>query len=297
MKLTRAVKRLAKNLVYLCRHDLEEDRDRTAAVYDAIRHMEDLQQTNMVFQEDNSIKIRNDEETWKTVLEKPKSILRIGDGELALIDGKDIPFQKYDRRLAEYLKKALTDDRTDLYVGIDYNYFHGFDNVTEQIRKHNYLWGPEYKKVLMKYCNPDRQYISASFNQLYMDYVEYDWQAYTENIKRFFADREIVVFAGKGIFDEFEYNVFDNALSCEYVWARKSDAFEEFDSLLEKAGTYPGNKVLCFVLGPTAKPLVYELSKAGHMAWDLGHMAKDYDCCMRRAKKGPEDIVRFFAPD
>ncbi len=33
------------------------------------------------------------------------------------------------------------------------------------------------------------------------------------------------------------------------------------------------------------------------MAWDIGHLAKDYDAYMRGIDKNEENIVEFFKPD
>jgi len=297
MNVIRGFKRLVKNLIFLSTHDLSRGEAGTEFIYRIIRHAEELEKAKMVFHEDDSFCIYNDDDSWDTLLASPKSFVRIGDGELSLISGKAIDFQTYDKKLANELIQILSSDRTDLYVGIDYQYFHGFENVTEQIRKHNYLWGVEYKKILVRYCNPNRKYLSSSFNQLYVDYIDYDWDRYLRNITKLFQSKDIVVFAGKGIFDGFKYNLFDLAHSCEYVWSLPKNAYNEFDILLDRARFFPKDKVLCFVLGPTSKPLVSELSKDGYVAWDLGHMPKDYDCCCRKAAKTNKDVIRYFAPD
>jgi len=279
MNIIRGLKRFMKNLIFLCRNDLSRGEAGPEFIYRVIRHAEELEKAGMVFHEDDSFFIYNDDDSWDLLLASPRSFVRIGDGELSIIDGKSIDFQNYDKRLADELIKILKSDRTDLYIGIDYQYFHGFDNVTECIRKHNYLWGAEYKRILVRYCNPERKYLSSSFNQLYVDYIDYDWDRYLRNITKLFQGRDLVVFAGKGIFDGFKYNLFDLANSCEYVWSLRKNAFKEFDTLLDRARAFSKDKVLCFVLGPTSKPLVSELSREGYVAWDLGHMPKDYDCC------------------
>lgn len=195
------------------------------------------------------------------------------------------------------MKCILSDNRTDIYIRVDYEYFHNYNNVTEFIRRHNYLWGPEFKQTLMQHVNPKREYITSSFNQMYIGYQNLDCEKYLNNSRQFFSERELVVFAGGGIFDDLKYDVFELASSCEYVWSLPRNAFDEFDALLEKARTYPINKTLCLILGPTSKPLVYELSKEGYTAWDIGHLAKGYDYCLRNAPKKKEVIIRFFAPD
>lgn len=265
--------------------------------YETFLRIEQLVNDKMFFYQDDRLKVLSDEETWTKILEKPKSFVRIGDGELGIIGGQSQAFQNCDERLAQYLKEILQSTRDDIYVGIDYSYFHGFDNVTETIKKHNYLCGSFFKNALLTYCGKEPEYISSSFNQLYVDYVEYDWDKYIHNIKQLFQDKDITVICGEGILSKLTYNVFDCAKSVEYLYGPARNAFEHFNELFQKAMAISKNRVVCVILGPTAKPLVWELNKAGYTAWDLGHMAKDYDACIKRVPKDEDFVKEFFAPD
>ena len=51
--------------------------------------------------------VKNIEETILELVHSNRSIARYGDGELDLITGKDIPFQKNDVGLVERLKNIL----------------------------------------------------------------------------------------------------------------------------------------------------------------------------------------------
>ncbi|MBQ5851387.1 MAG: DUF1792 domain-containing protein, partial [Lachnospiraceae bacterium] len=53
----------------------------------------------------------------------------------------------------------------------------------------------------------------------------------------------------------------------------------------------------CIVLGPTAKPLAYDLHKAGYTAWDIGHFIKDYDAYCKRSARDAQTIAKFYSPD
>ena len=46
----------------------------------------------------------------------------------------------------------------------------------------------------------------------------------------------------------------------------------------------PKDRLILIVLGPTAKPLAYDLTKLGYRALDLGHMAKAYEWLKTRDK-------------
>lgn len=81
------------------------------------------------------------------------------------------------------------------------------------------------------------------------------------------------------------------------MYGPKHNSFDQFDTLLSKAKMYPSNKTLVFILGPCSKALVYELAKEGYIAWDVGHLAKDYDAWMKGMDKTPQNIIDFYKPD
>ena len=102
---------------------------------------------------------------------------------------------------------------------------------------------------------------------------------------------------GKDVFKNIEYDVFEYAQSKVFVNKMNRNAYREFDIILKEALEVPKNNVLLFILGPCSKALVYELSKQGRMAWDIGHLAKDYDWYRKDIKVSEKNIVKFFSPD
>ena len=65
------------------------------------------------------IQIYNDDDTLNEIINKNKSITRIGDGELFLINGVGIRFQDYNRNLSQRLLKILNSKENNLLVGIN----------------------------------------------------------------------------------------------------------------------------------------------------------------------------------
>ena len=294
MKLLSKLKNLYTNMVYLSEKPLKERE--TDISYDTILRI-DERNNFQILNGNAALNVLDDEASWEAILKEPKSFIRIGDGELTLIEGYSIDFQKADARLADYLIRILQSTDPSYYVGVEYLYFHGYENITQEIRRHDYLYGGCFKRVLLKYANKDRLYINASFNAQYISHDDLNTTKYISNMQKLFSERDIVVFSGDGILEKLDYNLFGFARSVEYVACPGKNAFDVFDSLLNQARTYPKDKTLCFILGPTSKPLVYELSKEGYLAWDIGHMAKDYDACMKNSKKTDEFVIDFFAPD
>lgn len=236
-------------------------------------------------------------ETVELLLQKPKSFCRFGDGEIDIISGKSIPFQKYDKNLAEILLRILSIQIENLYVGINYNYFYDINKLNNLSKGFYLVNSKKYRDFLLKYCNRERKYISAGFNQLYAMYSDYDYAQYYGSIKKLFSGKEIVIFAGDGILDKLEYDVFELAKTKEYISGPKINAFDKYEELLEKARCVPPRKTLVFILGPCSKALVYNLTKEGFIAYDVGHLAKDYDAYMRGMEKTDKNIIDFCKPD
>ena len=57
------------------------------------------------------------------------------------------------------------------------------------------------------------------------------------------------------------------------------------------------HKTFAFILGPCSKVLVYMLSREGRLAFDIGHLAKDYDFYMKGYERNSKNIREFYRPD
>ena len=298
LSITSRIKNLLSNIKYLTKISLSNNE--TEQMYQTLLRVEDfylyeLSETDFVNHE--KLQVLDYDKTVQLMIDCPKSFCRFGDGEIDLIQGKDIPFQKYEEKLSDILLTLLSSNIPDIYIGINYNYFNSTKNLNEFNRKFYLTSVKPYRDFLNNICFRERTYIAAGFNQLYMIMKEYDYDKYYGNIIKLFKGREIVVFAGKGIIDHLRYNIFEYSKSCEYEEGSIKNAFSEYEELIERSKKYPKSKTLCYILGPTSKALVYQLTQEGYMAWDIGHLAKDYDTYCQKVKRSPENIKKFFEPD
>ena len=289
---------LLKNIKYLCTHNVREEI--LNSQYDTLLSVEDY--CNYEADENyiplsERLKIFDYSQTINILLNVPKSFCRFGDGEIELICGNSIPFQTYNERLASILLNILKDDETDLYVGINYNYFHSTKILNDYNRKFYMLIVRKYRNFLLENCTRNRDYIAAGFNQLYVISDNYDYEKYYAQLKSMFKGKELVLFIGRGVLTNIKYDIFDECKSKTIIEGPSKNAFSQYDSILKKAKSFSKEKTLCFILGPTSKALVYTLAKEGYMAWDIGHLAKDYDMYMKNIQKNPTTINDFFQPD
>lgn len=130
-------------------------------------------------------KIKNHRETVDRLVETKQSIARFGDGEIAIIKGKSIPFQKYDRRLAERLKSILKNGNPNLLVGINYEYFYPPQaNMIAGVSSFYQNCAQTFRKALLPYLDFSAQYYSAAFTQLGMFFSDYDFDGHYKRLRQ-----------------------------------------------------------------------------------------------------------------
>lgn len=238
------------------------------------------------------------EETLCKLAENPKSFCRFGDGEFTLMTGGSIGFQKYDPQLALALWEIFCEMDDNIYIGVPYQQLEIPERFNPWIREFYYTSGRWVRNFLYRYLPCDRKlYIDTGFNQVYQTYQDMDFGEYYEKVKKLFQDKKITVIAGEGILKKLEYDLFEYAGEIEYIAGPKKNAFDEYTSLCERVMRIEKDRLVCVILGPCSKVLVRSLTREGYKAWDIGHLAKDYDAYRRRSGRTREDIARFYAPD
>lgn len=109
MSLLRKLRNFRKNISYLFRHKLE-DKEKELKYFAADiaedTYLYKIKNDNN-FGKEKYLKVCSKEETVEMLLNNPKSFCRFGDGEVLIMMGNDIAFQKYDKSLADSLKKLL----------------------------------------------------------------------------------------------------------------------------------------------------------------------------------------------
>lgn len=243
--------------------------------------------------------ILNEEESFKLIKNYPKSFCRFGDGEIQIMKGYDQPFQEYDPVLAKRLKEILGQHNDNIYVGINRAYFHSPVNCSDANRRFYRLYSASYRHFFREYCSVERIYLDAGFLGAYYRFTEaYDYEKHYNNVVSLFENKNVAIVSGEGVIEKLKYDVFSRAKNKIIIHGLAINAFSDYDNLLQKITSQVSKDYLiCVILGMTAKVLVADLTELGYMAWDVGHMAKDYDAYMNRTEKTPENITNFWAPD
>ena len=171
---------LLRNIKWLMIHPLRERE--WDIIYNALERVEDVYRYQIMDTESvrnkKSLTILDSEATVDALLKNPKSFARFGDGEINLIMGRSIPFQDYHEELAKKLYKAMVSNREDLYIGLNYGYFHISDSQPEFMRKFRLTEGKQFADFCIEHGNPDQIYLNAAFNLVYICTNQDDCEQY-----------------------------------------------------------------------------------------------------------------------
>lgn len=292
------IKNLMRNINYLTKHSLWDQREQDI-VYLTEKILDDgLYEYGIKLPNKKSVKILTQEETLSLIEQQPKSFVRTGDGEISLILGNNQPFQKYEKEIADILEKLLKTKRSDIYVGINRNYYISLGDV-DMYSKFYRRKAYDLRNIYNRYLNLDNIYIDATFTSYELDQQKNEKiDSVYKRWKELFKDQNLVIVCGKGILDEYRYDVFELAKSKVYVDAPRRDAWDEKDSIIQQIKSNdPKECIVVFILGMAGKAMVPELTDCGYMCWDVGHLAKYYNAYMQGNVMTEDEIKAFYAPD
>lgn len=227
----------------------------------------------------NPPKIKLIDETIGEILNRRCSISRFGDGELWLICGGSIRFQKKDDKLRKRLKEILVSNSDNHIVAIP-------DVFTDErliLRTHDNIkfWNEHLKKHRIDWylnLNLNKQYYNTAMSRFYIPIRDKDYSKKCIGLlKEIWNKKEIVIFEGTGSRLGVGNDLFNNAKKIERVLCPSENAFDKYDEILKEAQRIDKNKLILIALGPTATVLAYDLYKLGYWAIDIGHIDLEYE--------------------
>ncbi|SHK14330.1 protein of unknown function [Hathewaya proteolytica DSM 3090] len=217
----------------------------------------------------NKAKILSAEETISLIVKDKKSIIRLGDGEFNILQGKDVHYQKYSAELKTH-----------------------FENILE-----NYLNNPKQASYII--CMPGEFFICNGFKLIKKRVYVASW-SFSRYIFKKKYDKDITygdafLFANgnekiyskiwtntgvKNIIFVHNQEIYAKEFEDKYKISTESvvipprDAFENSEHILKKIIKIASERNDLLVLisaGPCAKYLVYKLALNGIWAIDTGH--------------------------
>lgn len=231
------------------------------------------------------ISIKSIDETLNEILENKKSIIRIGDGELDLIYGKGIGYQRFNPELAKILKDSILSNHNpriltclpDIFTNLDrYNEMRGYYALGVLPRFSDFF--KEIEKI--KYS-----YGSTFMSRMYMCFKDKSKsQHYFHKLRKIWQDKDILIVEGEYTRSGVGNDLFENTRSIQRIICPAKDAYDEVDEIEEAIRNNAQNKLILLMLGPTAKVIVNDLQDLDNQILDIGHIDTEYEWFKMGAK-------------
>lgn len=219
------------------------------------------------------------EETIDKIIKDKCSISRFGDGEIYIMEGKGIGFQKADNRLSERLKEVAKSTESNHLVCISNAFnpknYREFTKNHIKWMKQQFLWTTSLR---LKYFLVNKKYYNLLISRFWIPYKDKKRaKNIAKRLKNIWKDRKVVVIEGEKTRMGVGNDLLKDVKSCERILCPATDAFDKYDEILSAAKTFDKDVLFLIALGPTATVLAYDLYKEGYQALDIGHVDIEYE--------------------
>lgn len=236
-----------------------------------------LNKCKLLKEEKERYKIRNIDETVKTIIEG-KSISRYGDGEFDyIIKSNNLGFQTYDKELSNRLKEILKSNLKNHIIGIPSS----LNRVNDLTKNEAYFWSRFYikkRKFLEEILDKEKEYYDSMVSRFYLPFKDKKKNLKSiEKLKEFFSNKNILIIEGENTRFGLGNNLLKDAKKIKRILGPSKNAFKFYEKLLNEACRFPKDFIILIALGPTATVMAYDLCKMGYQAIDIGHLDIEYE--------------------
>jgi len=208
-----------------------------------------------------------DTATVANLVRQGKSLIRLGDGEIYLLNHGDIPFEKSTPRLREQYRKAITSYTTDSSYILALNRV-PLRTPNRTLREKDLLtcWLPS-KVYYELYFNHGAPYTDAA--------MFYFKETIPEYFEGYLRTKQIVFVSNATICATFKENKKIPFELVSVVVTPETNAFAEYDRIKAEVMTHVEKMgrdkvVVLAAFGPASKVLAYEFSQIGIQVLDVG---------------------------
>lgn len=233
-----------------------------------------------------NIEVKDIADSLDLITKDHKSVVRFGDGEFDLINGKSIPYQYYDPNLANHLKKIILRGNynntlvclPDVFRDLDRygHYAHGFYEVS---------FFPENDAILKEIENTGNWYGSTFISRPYIDLIDKSKSKdYFNEWKKLWNNKDLLIVEGKFTRSGVGNDLFDNTNSIKRIICPPNNSYAKVDEIEAAIKQYAEDRLVLLMLGPTAKVIVDDLQGIDNQLIDLGHIDSEYEWFKMGAK-------------
>lgn len=206
-----------------------------------------------------------------------KSLARFGDGEITLMDGDDIDFQKGDPVLTMELENILKNQDKKLLVCLPTMLTACDDDEVNWWLKFWYVrWKDLKQKLSLEHAYGHSMVTRPDFFIMYPEQAVQAWKSIWQNCK-------VVLITGEGSKLNLEHMLFDNVSARQIIYSKAMNAYADVDRIIaEVQNTAEQNSLILIALGPTGTVLAKRFSDIGYQALDIGHITSSYDAVFQQ---------------
>ena len=230
-------------------------------------------------------KVHSVAETIDELIYTQKSMVRFGDGEIAIIRGKQASFQKGNSKLVEDLKRILSYQYDNMIVTIPdiFGDLSIYRKESRQFWKDHLLF---FRKIYEKYCDTSKEYFNTSISRFYYTLEDKSQsERWISKIRQIWKDRDVVIVEGVGTHNGVGNDLLDTAKTIERIIGPARDAYEKLEEIFKTCVEYPKDRLFLISLGPTAKPLTERLFLEGYRVLDIGNLDMEYEWYLGKVSK------------
>jgi len=233
-------------------------------------------------------------DTLIKIKEENLSAIRFGDGEISLMEGGDLGFQKHDSILARELEHVLKADDKKLLICVPgiFGDIRLFTKLGFWFEIHHLF---RYSNIWKKLTSVTKVYGDAFFARPYFTF--YDKSGVSEiyqYIKALWNDEDVVLIEGEKSCLGVGNDLFNGVNSLKRILAPAEDAFVKKDEIISKTLKLPKDALILLSLGPTAKVIGYELFNRGYRVIDIGHVDMEYEMFLQNATEQVPVKYKYF---
>ena len=233
-------------------------------------------------------------DTVDLIVKKKLSVIRFGDGEISLIDGLNLGFQKRDRELSNKLEVILRTNKEGLLICIPgiWDRLENFKSYAYWFNMHHlYRYGHVWKNVL----SYNAVYGDTNITRSYLAYVDRsDCNSIFKSIFSIWNASDVILVEGEKSRLGVGNDMFNSVKSLKRILCPPENAFEKYEEIKKEVLKNDKDKLILVSLGPTAKVLAYDLFLLNYRVVDIGHVDMEYEMFLRGETKQTKVEFKYF---
>jgi glycosyltransferase family protein len=225
------------------------------------------------------------DETIAAINKNKLSVIRFGDGELSLIEGHDLGFQRFDPDLAARLIETLATQHEKLLVCVPdiFNKLEQYTPTSYWFELHHLF---RYGHVWETYLNRNQIYGDALLTRPYLGRKDKENSGARFNgLKEIWDSEDITLIEGAQSRLGVGNDLFAHAKSISRILCPPENCWSRVKDIENEVLKASKDSLILLSLGPTAKPLALTLFEKGYRVIDIGHIDMEYEMFTRGHKK------------